>query len=73
LSKKKTGLAAWVMGVAILWFATWTAASSALLQGGGAVIIGGILFLAVSAATRSDELRALRSIFRRKGTPGPEA
>jgi len=71
-SAARTGLAAGVMGVAILWFATWTAASSALLQAGGAVIIGSILFLVVSTATRSDELRVLSSLLRRKGTPSPK-
>jgi hypothetical protein len=50
---------------------TWTATSSALLQAGGAVIIGGILFLAVSATTRSEELRALRSVVKRKSAPSP--
>jgi len=68
-SAAKTGLAAGAMGVVILWFATWTASSSALLQAGGAVIIGGMLFLTVSAAARSDELRVLRSVVKRRGTP----
>jgi putative peptidoglycan lipid II flippase len=72
-SAAKTALAATVMGVAILWFVTWTATSSALLQAGGAVIIGGILFLAVSATTRSEELRAVRSVLRRKRAPSPRA
>ena len=70
-SAAKTGLAATVMGVAILWFTTWTATSSTLLQVGGAVIMGGFLFLAVSVTTGSEELRALRSVVKRKRAPSP--
>jgi putative peptidoglycan lipid II flippase len=70
-SAAKTGLATTVMGVAILWFTATTGTSPALVQTGGAVLVGGFLFLAVSAITRSEELRALRSIVRRKGAPGP--
>jgi hypothetical protein len=70
-SAAKTGLAATVMGVAILWFTTWTATSSTLLQVGGAVIMGGFLFLAVSVTTGSEELRALRSVVKRKSAPSP--
>jgi putative peptidoglycan lipid II flippase len=72
-SAMKTALAATVMGGAILWFRTWAATNSTLLQAGGAVVIGGCLFLAVSATTRSEELRAMGSIVRRKGAPGPRA
>jgi putative peptidoglycan lipid II flippase len=72
-STMKIALAATVMGIAILWVTTWTQASSVLLQVGGALMLGGFLFLAVSAIMRSEELRALRSVVRRKGTPSPEA
>jgi putative peptidoglycan lipid II flippase len=70
-SAAKTGLATTVMGVAILWFTTSTETSSSLVQAGGAVIVGGLLFLVVSAIMRSEELRALRSIVRRRRAPSP--
>jgi putative peptidoglycan lipid II flippase len=70
-SGAKTALAATVMGAAVLWFTTWARTSSTVVQAGGAVIIGGFLFLAASAAVRSEELGLVLSIVRRKGTPSP--
>ncbi|HUV74457.1 MAG TPA: murein biosynthesis integral membrane protein MurJ [Anaerolineae bacterium] len=62
----KTGLAATVMGLAILWYTATSGASHVALRAGGGVLFGGVVFLIVSLATRSEELRGLRSILRRQ-------
>jgi len=61
----KTAVAAMVMGFGAYWFAAWARGSHILLRGGGAVILGGILFLAASLVLRSEEIGALKEILRR--------
>ena len=64
-SAVKTGLAATVMGVGVVLFAGWTQNSHILVQAGGAILVGAVLFLLAAVAVRSNELRALRLILRR--------
>jgi putative peptidoglycan lipid II flippase len=61
----KTLLAAAVMGIALLWFLGQTASTHIAVQAVGAMLLGATVFLVTCLATRSEELRALRSILRR--------
>lgn len=64
-SVAKTGAASLVMALGLAGFGRWTEGSHIVVQGAGAVLVGGALFLVVSLGLRSDELRALRLAFRR--------
>jgi putative peptidoglycan lipid II flippase len=61
----KTGAASLVMGLGLAAFVRWTQGSHIVVRGGGAVLVGGGLFLLASLALRSQELRELRLAFRR--------
>jgi putative peptidoglycan lipid II flippase len=64
-SAAKTLVASAAMAAGLLAFARWTEDSHILVQGGGAVLVGGLLFLLASLALRSDELRTLSMSLRR--------
>jgi putative peptidoglycan lipid II flippase len=64
-SATKTVVASLVMAAGLLLYARWTAGSHVLVQAGGAILVGGILFLLASLVLRSDELAALRTSLKR--------
>jgi putative peptidoglycan lipid II flippase len=61
----KTAMASLLMALGLAAFGRWTEGSHIVVQGGGAVLVGGALFLVASLALRSHELRELRLAFRR--------
>jgi putative peptidoglycan lipid II flippase len=71
-SAVKTGFASAMMGLAILWFTAANATSHVVVRAGGGLLVGGVVFLAVSLATRSEELHSLRSIMSRRRAPAPQ-
>jgi putative peptidoglycan lipid II flippase len=64
-SVAKTSLAALVMGFGVNWFVGLSQGSHILIRGGGAIVLGGTLYLAMSLLLRSEEVRALRRILLR--------
>jgi putative peptidoglycan lipid II flippase len=64
-SATKTLVASLVMAAGLLVYARWTAGSHVLVQAGGAILVGGILFLLASLVLRSDELTVLRTSLKR--------
>jgi putative peptidoglycan lipid II flippase len=71
-SAVKTGFASAMMGLAILWFTAANATSHVVVRAGVGLLVGGVVFLAVSLATRSEELHSLRSIMSRRRAPAPQ-
>jgi putative peptidoglycan lipid II flippase len=61
-SLAKISAAATVMGVGVGWFDALTQGSHILIRGGGAVVLGGVLYLAVSLLLHAEEVRALKRI-----------
>ncbi len=61
-SMVKIGLAASVMGLGVCWFDGFTQGSHILIRGGGALVLGGTVYLVVSLLLRSEEVSALRGI-----------
>jgi putative peptidoglycan lipid II flippase len=61
-SLAKISAAATVMGVGVGWFDALTQGSHILIRGGGAVVLGGVLYLAVSLLLRAEEVGALKRI-----------
>jgi putative peptidoglycan lipid II flippase len=64
-SMARTTVATAAMGLGILCVTSLTGGAPVVVQVGGAVISGAILFLLVSVAVGSEELRLLRNVFRR--------
>ncbi len=64
-SVAKTSLAAFVMGFGVYWFVGLSQGSHILIRGGGAIVLGGTLYLAMSLVLRSEEVIALRRILLR--------
>ncbi len=64
-SVAKTSLAAFVMGFGVYWFVGLSQGSHILIRGGGAIVLGGTLYLAMSLLLRSEEVSALRRILLR--------
>jgi len=64
-SVAKTSLAALVMGFGVYWFVGLSQGSHILIRGGGAIVLGGTLYLAMSLLLRSEEVSALRRILLR--------
>ena len=56
----KIGLAALVMGLGVYWFGELTRGSHILIRSGGAMVLGGTLYLATSLLLRSEEVGVLR-------------
>jgi len=56
----KIGLAALVMGLGVYWFGELTRGSHILIRSGGAMVLGGTLYLATSVLLRSEEVGVLR-------------
>jgi len=50
------------MGLAVWWFDGLTQSSHILVRGGGAIILGGAIYLAVSLLLGSEEVSALRGM-----------
>lgn len=65
LSVTKTSLATLVMGSGVLWFQALALDSSMIIQAGGAMLFGGVLFVVTSLLLRSEELMLLRDIVKR--------
>jgi hypothetical protein len=53
------------MGSGVLWFQALTRDSPMIIQGGGAMLFGGALFVVTSLLVRSEELVLLRDIVKR--------
>lgn len=64
-SVTKTCVATVAMGVGILWYEMLATASQVLVRGGGAILVGGVIFVAASFLLRSEELIVLRGIVKR--------
>ena len=58
----KIGLSAVAMGLAVWWFDGLAQNSHILVRGGGAIILGGAIYLAVSLLLGSEEVSALRGM-----------
>ena len=62
----KSGLAALAMGAALLGWQALLADVSALLVGGGGVVLGMAVYLGIAALLRTEELRAVVRVIRRR-------
>ncbi len=58
----KIGLAASVMGLGAWWFDRFAQDCHILIHSGGAMVLGGVLYLAMSLLLRSEEMNTLRGI-----------